>query len=86
MIEDSVDSHELSEWIAYWSLEPPHDPYGHTALLCSVIASVMGTKQYHPRDFDPRPDLTDSDPASNPEIQRDLLSAFAAAFNARLNS
>lgn len=54
---DSIDSHELSLWIAYDRLEPLDDPYWRTGLICSTMANINKDKKttaFKPDDFIPR--------------------------------
>ncbi|SIO60131.1 hypothetical protein SAMN05444166_6278 [Singulisphaera sp. GP187] len=50
-----IDSHELSEWLAYDRLDPLPDSYWQAGLISSTIANVFGKgKALTPEDFIPR--------------------------------
>lgn len=61
-LEAKMDSRELSEWMAYYSLEPwgsPTDDY-QNSLLCATVANAgllvsspkaLRQNPFHPKDF-----------------------------------
>jgi len=55
-LERRMDSHELSEWLAYDQLDVIPDLYWIGAQICWVIASTMssGKRRYTIADFIPR--------------------------------
>lgn len=50
-----IDSEELSEWIAYFNIVGPPDPWLQAGTVCATMANVMGAgkKRYKPADFVP---------------------------------
>jgi hypothetical protein len=50
----SLDSVELSEWVAFDRLEPLPDPWLQTGIECAASVNVMGPKSpAKPADFMP---------------------------------
>ncbi len=51
-----MDSAELTEWIAYLSIEPIGDERSdiHSALLAAVMANAWSRKRWSPKDFLPQ--------------------------------
>lgn len=49
-----MPSNELSEWIAYYRIEPMPDDWLRTGIECATIANVQGGKTT-PKDFIPIP-------------------------------
>tara|TARA_R110002126_G_scaffold256922_3_gene399913 strand:+ start:7754 stop:8035 length:282 start_codon:yes stop_codon:yes gene_type:complete len=50
----SIDSQELSLWMAYDRLDPLDDPYWRTGLTCSTMATLHTGKKFKAEDFIPR--------------------------------
>lgn len=48
-----IDSHELSEWLAYFRIEPLDDAHYHTALICSTLINLWSDKKVSPEDIFP---------------------------------
>lgn len=51
-----MSSAELSEWIAYFRVEPSPDPHWSAAQICAVVANSMGSgkKTFQVDDFIPK--------------------------------
>lgn len=78
-----MSSGELSEWMAFFQIEPLDDSFGHTALVCSTLNNLLGKKRTKPRDFDPRVDWVEVDADREMTRQATAFDSFAAAHNAR---
>lgn len=52
-IESTVDSAELSEWIAYWNIYPKFDPWLAMGIICSTLNGLLSSKSKKPSDFFP---------------------------------
>lgn len=52
-IERDISSDELSEWIAYWKVSPPFDPWLAMGIICSTLNNLLSSKSKKPRDFIP---------------------------------
>jgi hypothetical protein len=68
-----MSSKELSEWIAYFRIEPMPDPWLQTGIECATTANVQGGKSA-PKDFIPRVE----DMTVSVEANRSKLAALAA--------
>lgn len=62
---DEISSKELTQWFAYYSIEPFDDQRGdiRSAIVAATVANVAprkkGGRSYHPRDFLPyRPPIS----------------------------
>jgi hypothetical protein len=53
-LEASIDSSELTEWMAYNQIEPIPDSNWHTGLLASVMCNLWSKSRSKPDDFIPR--------------------------------
>lgn len=82
-----IDSAELTEWMAYFELEPFGEERSdfRNALLCSLIANVFRGKgrRAKPKDFMPRFDEEPKPRQSLTDMRR-VMEAFTAAHNAKL--
>ena len=50
-----TDSAELSEWMAFYRLEPPENGYWQAGIIASTFVGVMTGKRTKPEDFMPQP-------------------------------
>jgi hypothetical protein len=53
-LEGSIDSREITEWMAYNQLDPIPDSNWQTGLLASVMVNLWSKTKAKPEDFIPR--------------------------------
>jgi hypothetical protein len=53
-LEHSIDSTEISEWLAYNQLDPLPDSNWQTGLLASTMVNLWSKTRTKPEDFIPR--------------------------------
>ena len=53
-LEQSIDSREVSEWMAYNLLDPIPDSNWQTGLLASLMVNLWSKTRSKPEDFIPR--------------------------------
>ncbi len=70
---EALDSMELSEWIAYFRINPIPDPWLQTGIQCATLANVHGGK-LAPKDFIPQYE----EQVDQVALNRAKLSAMAA--------
>jgi hypothetical protein len=62
------DSHELSEWLAYYRIEPRVDPYWIGGMVASTLANIhrgKSSRVYKPSDFMPATKTKTAKPIDN---------------------
>jgi len=89
MMLATISSRKLSEWMAYYQIEPFGEERGdlRAAIIASTLANIWrgkNSKSYKPSDFMPKFDEQQNrGGAQTAEQMRQMLSAFAGAMAPR---
>jgi hypothetical protein len=79
-LERSMDSAEVSEWMAYNQLDPLPDQAWQTGLICSTMVNLWSKGKTKPDDFIPRVRQTRR---QSPQEQFAIMQGLASIQQAR---
>jgi hypothetical protein len=81
---ERIDSRELSEWLAYFKIEPLPDPFWIGGLQCSTLVNLWSKSRTTPEDFMPR--AAGTPPVDTAAVDVANMKLFAARHNAALQA